>query len=62
MNIKISELNKEKTAVIYYNKIQEILTKNRDNSNIFLYTDKSKNEQLNILETDIYYITNFIKN
>jgi ribonuclease HI len=62
MKIEISELDKEKTAVIHYNKIQKILAKNRDNSNIILYTDGSKNEQLNILGAGIYYTTNFVKN
>jgi hypothetical protein len=41
--------------------IQNILNKNEDN-NIFLYSDESKNEQLNRLEADIYYITNFAEN
>jgi ribonuclease HI len=59
IDIQISELDKEKTAVIHHNKIQKILTNNKDNSNIILYSDGSKNEQLNKLGAGVFYTTNF---
>ncbi|TMI86709.1 MAG: hypothetical protein E6H08_20465, partial [Bacteroidetes bacterium] len=34
INIQISELDKEKTAIYHHEKIQNILAKNQDNSNI----------------------------
>jgi ribonuclease HI len=62
LNIQISELDKEKTAVLHHNMIQKILANNKDNSNVFLYSDGSKNEQLNRLGAGVYYTTNFAKN
>ena len=62
MFIKISELDEEKEAVAYQNKIQKIISNNRDNSNIILYSDKSKNKQLDRLEAGVFYTTNFAKN
>jgi hypothetical protein len=62
LNIQISELDKEKAAVLHHNKIQKIIANNRDNSNIFLYSDGSKNEQLNKLGAGVFYTTNFAKN
>ena len=41
---------------------QKILTKNHDNSNIIIYSDNSKNEQINKLKAGILYTTNFVKN
>ncbi len=35
---------------------------NEDNSNIILYSDESKNEQLNKLKADIIYTTNLVIN
>ena len=35
---------------------------NENNSNIILYSDESKNEQLNKLGTDVIYITNLAIN
>ncbi len=62
ISIQISELDKKKTAVLYHNKIQKILTNNEDNSNIILYSDEFKNEQSNKLKADVIYITNLIIN
>jgi ribonuclease HI len=62
INIQIGELDKEKTAVNHHNKIQKILANNRDNSNILLYSDGSKNEQLNKLGAGVFYTTNFAAN
>src|SRR5213078_1545607 len=45
-----------------HNKIQKILKNNEDNSNIILYSDGSKNEQLNKLGAGIIYITNLAIN
>ena len=50
------------TAMLHHNKIQKILKNNEDNSNIILYSDESKNEQLNKLEADVIYTTNFATN
>ena len=47
---------------MHQNKIQKTLAKNEDNSNIFLYSDESKNEQLNKSEADIFYTTSFAAN
>jgi len=38
------------------------LKNNKDNSNIILYSDESKNEQLNKLEAGIIYTTNLVIN
>ena len=62
MFIKISELDKEKEAVAHQNKIQKIISNNRDNSNMILYSDGSKNEQLDRLGAGVFYTTNFAKN
>ena len=62
INIQISELDKEKTAVLHHDKIQKILSENQDDSNIILYSDDSKNEQLNKLRAGVYYTTNFATN
>ena len=62
INIQIDELDKKKTANLHHNKIQKILENNKDNSNIILYSDESKNEQLNRLEAGVFYTTNFAKN
>ena len=62
IDIQISELDKEKTAMLHHNKIQKILKNNENNSHIILYSDKSKNEQLNKLEADVIYITNLAIN
>src|SRR5437667_3168483 len=62
INIQISELNKEKTAILHHNKIQKILKNNENNSNIILYSDESKNEQLNKLEAGVIYTTNLALN
>ena len=62
IDIQISELNKEKTAILLHEKVQKILSKNQDNSNIIIYTDGSKNEQLNKLGAGVFYTTNFVKN
>ena len=62
IDIQISELSKEKTAIIYHQKVQEILAKNQDNSNIIIYSNGSKNEQLNKLRASIFYTINFVKN
>ena len=35
---------------------------NEDNSNVILYSDKSKNEQLNKLRADVIYTTNLVIN
>src|SRR5690348_5564865 len=42
--------------------IQKILTNNKDNSNIILYSDELKNEQLNKLGAGVFYTINFVKN
>ncbi len=62
INIQISELDKEKTAILHHNKIQKILKDNEDNSNIILYSDESKNEQLNKLGAGVIYTTNLVLN
>src|SRR5947207_8119168 len=62
IDIKISELDKEKTATLHHNKIQKILKNNENNSNIILYSDESKNEQLNKLGADVIYTTNLAIN
>ncbi len=62
IDIQISELDKEKTAILHHEKIQKILEKNQDNSNILIYLNGSKNEQLNKLEVGIIYTTNFVQN
>ncbi len=62
INIQISELNKKKITILYHNKIQKILKNNRNNNNIILYSDESKNEQLNKLKADIIYIINLVTN
>jgi hypothetical protein len=62
INIQISKLDKEKTAILHHNKIQKILKNNEDNSNIILYSDESKNEQLNKLEAGVIYTTNLTIN
>ena len=62
INIQISELDKEKTAILHHNKIQKILKNNKNNSNIILYSDESKNKQLNKLKADIIYIINLAIN
>ena len=61
INIQISELNKKKTAISHHNKIQNILAKNQDKSNIIIYSDGFKNEQ-NKLGAGIIYIIDFVKN
>ena len=61
INIQISELDKEKTAILHHKKVQNILAKNQDNSNIIIYSDGFKNEQ-NKLGAGVIYTTNFIKN
>ena len=48
--------------MLHHNKIQKILKNNENNSNIILYSDESKNEQLNKLRTDVIYITNLAIN
>ena len=35
---------------------------NKDNSNIILYSDESKNKQLNKLKADVIYTTNLATN
>src|SRR5204862_3472789 len=55
-------LNKEKTAMLHHNKIQKILKNNENNSNIILYSDEFKNEQLNKLRADVIYIINLAIN
>src|SRR5204862_8172593 len=62
IDIQISELDKEKTAILHHNKIQKILKNNKDNSNIILYSDEFKNEQLNKLGADVIYTTNLAIN
>ena len=62
IDIQISELDKEKTAILHHEKVQKILAKNQDNSNILIYLDGSKNEQLNKLGAGILYTTNFVQN
>jgi uncharacterized protein YebE (UPF0316 family) len=62
IDIQISELDKEKTAILHHEKVQKILSKNQDNSNIIIYSDDSKNEQTNKLRAGILYTTNFVKN
>ncbi len=62
INIQISELDKKKTAILHHNKIQKILKNNEDNSNIILYSDESKNKQLNELGADVICITNLALN
>jgi len=44
INIQISELDKEKAAILYHEKVQKILAKNQDNNNIILYSDNFKNK------------------
>ena len=61
INIQISELDKEKTAISHHNKIQNILAKNQDKSNIIVYSDGSKSEQ-NKLGAGVIYTTDFVKN
>ena len=39
-----------------------VLKNNKDNSNIILYSDESKNEQLNKLGADVIYTTNLVTN
>src|SRR6266480_1430700 len=48
--------------MLHHNKIQKILKNNENNSNIILYSDESKNEQLNKLRADVIYITNLVIN
>src|SRR5204862_6444755 len=62
IDIQISKLDKEKTAMLHHNKIQKILKNNENNSNIILYSDESKNEQLNKLRADVIYTTNLAIN
>src|SRR5438552_806337 len=62
IDIQISELDKKETAILHHNKIQKILENNKDNSNIILYSDGSKNEQLNKLGAGIFYTTSFATN
>ncbi len=62
IDIQISELDKEKTAILHHEKVQKILLKNQDNSNAIIYTDGSKNEQTNKLGAGVFYTTNFVKN
>src|SRR5947207_1678694 len=62
IDIQISELDKEKTATLHHNKIQKILKNNENNSNIILYSDGSKNEQLNKLWAGVIYTTNLAIN
>jgi ribonuclease HI len=62
IDIQISELDKEKTAVLHHEKVQKILSRNQDNSNMILYSDGSKNEQLNKVGAGVFYTTNFVKN
>ena len=62
IDIQISELDKEKTAILHHEKVQKILAKNHDNSNIIIYSDDSKNEQTNKVGAGILYTTNFVKN
>jgi len=62
IDIQISELDKEKTAILHHNKIQKILRNNEDNSNIILYSDGSKNEQSNKLGAGVIYTTNLVIN
>src|SRR5204862_8057457 len=61
INIQISKLDKEKTAISHNNKIQNILAKNQDKSNIIVYSDGSKSEQ-NKLGAVVIYTTDFVKN
>ena len=44
IDIQISELDKEKTAILHHEKVQKILSRNQDNSNAIIYIDGSKNE------------------
>ena len=62
IDIQISDLDKEKTAILHHNKIQRILKNNEDNSNVILYSDESKNEQLNRLGAGVIYTTNLVIN
>src|SRR5438034_10989573 len=62
IDIQISDLNKEKTAILHHNKIQKILKNNEDNNNVILYSDESKNEQLNKLGAGVIYTTNLAIN
>src|SRR5436190_19509286 len=62
IDIQISELDKEKTAILHHEKVQKILSKNQDNSNMILYSDGSKNEQLNKVGAGVFYTINFVKN
>lgn len=55
-------IKKIQLLYIYQNKIQKIFVNNENNSNIFLYSNEFKNEQLNKLEAEVYYITSFIRN
>ena len=55
-------MNKEKTAVSYHNKVQKILSKNQDDSQILIYSNGSKNEQTDKLGAGILYTTNFVQN
>jgi len=59
IDIQISKLDKENTAILHHEKIQKLLSRNQDNSNIILYSDNFKNEQLNRLEAGVFYTTNF---
>ena len=41
---QINKLDKEKTTISHHNKIQNILAKNQDKSNIIVYLDDFKSE------------------
>ena len=59
ININISELSKEKEAIQHKNLIQKLI-KYQNINNIIIYFNDSKNEKTSNLNTDIFYIKNFV--
>jgi len=58
IDIKISELNKEQEATEYKNQIQNLI-KYQNVSNLIIYSDDSKCEKTDNLDTGIFYTKNF---
>jgi len=58
IDIKISELSKEKEVIQHKNQIQDLI-KYQNVNNLIIYSDDSKCERTDKLRADIFYTKNF---
>jgi len=58
ININISKLSKEKETIQHKNQIQNQI-KYQNINNFIIYSDDSKYEKTDSLDTDIFYTKNF---